>query len=127
MPGDPITDFMALPQDKQLGMLKQLPRENQDRLLAQVKARRSGPAPKASFSAEPPAMSPAGLKEKAYKARDYVVDALPSVGGIAGGLLGAAAGEGLASVPLAAAGSAAGGALGESARQYLTPEEKPMS
>ena len=84
-------------------------------------------APKASFSAEPPALSPAGIKEKGYKARDYVVDALPSIGGMAGGLLGAAAGEGIGSVPLAAAGSAAGGALGESARQYFTPQEKPMS
>jgi hypothetical protein len=89
------------------------------------------PAPKASFSAEPAPYSPAGLKEKAYKARDYVVNALPSIGGTVGGVLGAGAGEGVGSVPMAVAGSAAGGVLGETARQKLNerfhPEEKVMS
>ena len=44
---DAVSEFMALPQDQQIAMLKQLPRENQDRLLAQVKARRQALAPKA--------------------------------------------------------------------------------
>ena len=38
----PVTEFMALPQDRQLAMLRELARENQDRLLAVVKARREG-------------------------------------------------------------------------------------
>ena len=37
---DPISEFMGLPRDKQLATLQQLPPENQDRLLAQIKARR---------------------------------------------------------------------------------------
>jgi hypothetical protein len=37
---DPISEFMGLPRDKQLAALQQLPPENQDRLLAQIKARR---------------------------------------------------------------------------------------
>ena len=38
---DPISEFIALPQDRQMQLLKKLPRENQDKLLAQVSARRS--------------------------------------------------------------------------------------
>lgn len=41
IPDDPIQDFIALPLDKQLSMFKELPPNKQDKLLVQLRKRRS--------------------------------------------------------------------------------------
>lgn len=58
---DPIAEFMALPEAKQLDMLRQLPRANQDRLLAAVKVRRQqlAPRPLALRTSQLPQIGPA--------------------------------------------------------------------
>lgn len=72
--------------------------------------------------------SPEGLRDTAIHARNWLIDQLPTAGGIAGGV--AAGGAGLESgpgdIPAAAAGAAAGGALGEDARQALFEHLYPM-
>ena len=82
------------------------------------------------ISARPSAMTPAGIRERLYTARDWAINQLPGVGGFAGGLIGAGAGGGVASIGTAALGAAAGGAGGEDIRQslneYLHPEDKKM-
>lgn len=50
---------------------------------------------------------------------DTAVDALPTIGGMAGGLIGSMAGMGVGSVPLAVGGAAIGGAGGEGFRQAI--------
>ena len=122
--GDPITDFMALPQDKQLALLKRLPRDNQDRLLSQVKARRTqskGPAPTASVSPIPKWSDPGGIPYHLRDIRNRVIENLPNIGGIAGGLVGTGAGaeSGPGAIATGAIGAAAGGGLGEGARQAI--------
>lgn len=133
MAQDPIDEFIALPRDQQLSTLEHLSPEKQNKLLAQVKQRRSKSkpfAPRDHFSAAPSLFSVPGIKSKLYQARDWAIDQLPAAGGIAGGLIGGAAGleSGPGAIATAGLGAAAGGALGEDARQvineHLHPDEK---
>ena len=78
-----------------------------------------------SVSASPSPWSIEGIKNKLVTARDYVVDKLPAAGGFGGGMIGTGAGEGVASVPLAALGATAGGVLGEDLRQTINEHTHP--
>jgi hypothetical protein len=83
-----------------------------------------------SVSASPSPWSVEGIKNRIINAREWAVDKLPAIGGFAGGMVGTAAGEGAASVPLAVVGAGAGGTLGEDLRQtaeeHLHPEMRHM-
>jgi hypothetical protein len=117
---DAISEFMSLPQDKQLETLSQLPQANQDSLLAQVKNRRSSPTP-ISMTPEALAERKATSEKKTQfesenegMARQFthrMAQELPMAGGVAGGALG----HGLLS-PL---GAVIGGAAGEFGRQSI--------
>lgn len=72
-------------------------------------------------SAQPSPFSVAGIKSKFYDLRNKTIDALPAIGGTAGGIAGTLAGAetGPGAVGTAMLGAGAGGVLGEDARQAL--------
>lgn len=69
-----------------------------------------------------------GLEDTAKRARNFLINQLPTVGGIGGGIIGGGAGleSGPGDVLTAGAGAAAGGALGEDAREALFEKLYPM-
>lgn len=77
--------------------------------------------------------SPEWFKQKAYGVEHAVLDALPTAGGVVGGIIGggAAAPTGPGAIGTAALGAAAGGGLGEDIRQvaeeHLFPDEPKMT
>lgn len=132
MAKDAIDDFISLSEGKQVEMLKALPRENQDRLLSEVKRRKqrgASPAPQQQqrmqqqpqhyISAAPERFSKAWWKERGYDVARRGLDALPTAGGVVGGIVGGGVGveTGPGALLSGAAGATFGGSLGEAARE----------
>ncbi len=94
-----------------------------------------GPPPSGqhTMGASPDVGSFPWLKSQAMTLRDKVINQLPTVGGVVGGLLGAGGGieSGPGALVTGATGAAAGGGLGETVRQALTehfhPEDTKMT
>jgi hypothetical protein len=82
----------------------------------------------ATIRAIPEWYSLEGLKERAIHARNWLINQLPTAGGIGGGIIGGGVGleSGPGDIAAAAIGSAAGGALGEDAREALFEKLYPM-
>jgi hypothetical protein len=119
VPNKSLADqWSGLSQDQRDQVLKQLSPAETEQLAGQLGWFRHP----ATVSGGPAPGSIGWLKEKAMTLRDKAIKELPTVGGIAGGLLGAGAGAetGPGAIGTAALGAAAGGGLGEDARQALT-------
>lgn len=80
-----------------------------------------------SMQASPKTGTADWFKEMKNKARDKIVDLLPTAGGVAGGIIGGGAGlpTGPGDVVAATAGAAAGGGIGEAARQQIERHNHP--
>ena len=111
-------------------------RQKIDMLLGRPQAGTSAsPAPSGqhTMGAQASPWSWSGIKDAAMGMRDKVINQLPTVGGVVGGLIGAGGGieSGPGALLTGTAGAAAGGGLGETVRQALTehfhPEDAKMT